>query len=252
VIDIHSHLLPGVDDGSPSLEASVPVLERFADDGVEVLVCTPHLVASEAHQVGPHTYREIFEALCAAPSRKPELRLGWEIMLDLPGVDLTAPHLHLGGSTAALVEFSRMNVPPTSVQELARIRASGVVPVLAHPERYWGCTPQMVQQWRQAGAVIQMDAAMLVGRGETARVALSLLEHGLVDCIASDNHGDSRNLLAARIWLEELGAEEQAHLLTHLNPKRLLANMAMLPSMPLPRIERGMVTRLRELIFGRR
>jgi len=48
VIDIHSHLLPGVDDGSPSVEVSRAVLERFATDGVEVLVCTPHLLASEA------------------------------------------------------------------------------------------------------------------------------------------------------------------------------------------------------------
>ncbi|MDQ6828435.1 MAG: hypothetical protein M3081_06160, partial [Gemmatimonadota bacterium] len=172
--------------------------------------------------------------------------------LDMPGVDLTPPHLHLGDSSAALVEFPRMNVPMTASEELLRIRKSGVIPVLAHPERYWGCTPEKVMEWRNAGAVIQMDAAMLLGRGNTAKLARELLERGLVDCIASDNHGDSRSLAAARDWLIELAADEQAQLLTHTNPGRLLASEPVIPVPSLNAIEGGMVSRLRELIFRKR
>ena len=85
MIDIHSHLLPGVDDGSPSIEVSVPVLERFRDDGVTMVVCTPHLNASQVGSAPYAAHVEILRTLRAAAPAVPELRLGWEIMLDAPG-----------------------------------------------------------------------------------------------------------------------------------------------------------------------
>jgi protein-tyrosine phosphatase len=250
VIDIHSHLLPGVDDGSPSVEVSVPVLERFASDGVEVLVCTPHLNASTARSAPHERHREILRELVQAAPPRPELRLGWEIMLDVPGSDLRAPELGLDGSTAVLVEFPRTNVPAQSTEELFRIRMSGRVPVLAHPERYWGCTVAQVRAWKNAGAAIQMDAGMLLTNTPQSKLARELLEEGLADCLASDNHGDARSLGVVRAWLEEMGAVEQAMLLTRTNPGRLLGNEPVLPVSPLPR-GRGMFGRLRELVFGR-
>jgi protein-tyrosine phosphatase len=173
-------------------------------------------------------------------------------MLDAPGVDLRAPHLRLDGSTAVLVEFPRLSVPPTAAGELYRLRASGVVPVLAHPERYWGCSTSLVAEWRRAGAVIQADATMPLAGGPIGRMARALLEEGLVDCLASDNHGDVRSLAAARDWLEELGAGEQAQQLTHANPERLLRSEPVLPVAPVPRLERGMLARFKELLLGRR
>jgi protein-tyrosine phosphatase len=252
VIDIHSHLLPGVDDGSPSIDATIPVLERFAADGVDVLVLTPHLNASEAERVGPDTYAEVFAELVARAPERPVLRRGWEIMLDGPGYDLTAPHLHLAGSTAALVEFPRTGLPRGSTDELARLTRSGVVPIVAHPERYYGCTPELVRQWREAGAAIQMDAAMLVGRGPVAQLGHAIIAQGLADCIASDNHGDRRSLGAAKRWLEEMGAVEEASLLTSVNAGRLLAGERPIPVPAIPSLEKSAFGRLRELIFGRR
>lgn len=251
MIDLHSHLLPGVDDGSPSVEVSVPVLERFARHGVEVLVCTPHLDASRAPSAPHEEYARIFAGLVAAAPAVPALKLGWEIMLDQPGMDLRASWLALGGSTAVLVEFPRTTLPPGAAQELFRLRMSGVVPVLAHPERYLGCTVERVREWRRVGAVIQTDATMLLGSGPMGRLAKSLLEQGLIDCLASDNHGDSRSLGTARIWLDEIGATEHAALLTKTNAGRVLASQ---PPWPVPelRLERGMFGRLRDIVFGRR
>jgi protein-tyrosine phosphatase len=251
VIDIHSHLLPGVDDGSPNLQVSVSVLERFAQQGVRTLVLTPHLEASRAASAPYERHVEIFETLLTAAPPFPALKLGWEIMLDVPGVDLSAPNLSLGGSNAVLVEFPRNGVPAAAAQELARLRASGVIPIVAHPERYLGCTVHTVAEWRDAGAAIQTDATMLLGAGPMARLAQAMLAEGLVDCLASDNHGDSRTLAAARVWLEEMGAAEQASILTSTNAGRLLANEAPLPVAPV-RPEKGMFSRLRELVFGRR
>ena len=134
MIDLHSHLLPGVDDGSANIETSVAVLERFARHGIEVLVCTPHLEASRAPLAPYAHHRDLLNELVAAAPPKPELRLGWEIMLDRPGCDLRAPELSLGGARAVLVEFPRAYLPAGSTQELDRIRRSGIVPVVAHPE----------------------------------------------------------------------------------------------------------------------
>lgn len=252
MIDIHCHLLPGVDDGSPAIEATLPVLERFAAEGVEVLVCTPHLRASEAVTIDDARYAAIFEDLVSNARRSPKLERGWEIMLDVPEADLRPAHLGLAGSTARLVEFPRMNVPAGASRELFRLRMSGVVPVLAHPERYWGATTQLVLEWRNAGAAIQLDSAMVLSGGGTGKLARALLEEGLVDCIASDNHGDVRSLGVARRWLEELGATEQAQLLTSTNAGRLLAGEAVIPVSPLVPIEKGMVSRFKELLLGRR
>src|SRR5205823_4635995 len=85
MIDVHTHLLPGVDDGSPSPDVSIPVLERFAQDGVQVVVCTPHLDASRANHAPYVRHVEILAALRARAPASPALRLGWELMLDTPG-----------------------------------------------------------------------------------------------------------------------------------------------------------------------
>jgi protein-tyrosine phosphatase len=251
VIDIHSHLLPGVDDGSADVETSIAVLQRFASHGIEVVVCTPHLNASEATRAPFERNRTILEHLVSVAPPTPELRLGWEIMLDRPGCDLRAPHLALAGSRAVLVEFPRAYLPSGTADELNRLRRSGVVPVVAHPERYYGCTLDTVRAWREAGAVMQTDATMLLARGPMTELAKSLLEEGLIDCLASDNHGDRRSLAAARRWLEEMGAEEHAQLLTHVNAARVLGDEPMIPVPPL-RLAGRVFTRLRELLFGRR
>lgn len=251
MVDIHSHLLPGVDDGSPSVEASLPVLEQFVRDGVTTLVCTPHLNASKAAEAPYAAHAGILEQLRARAPQGIELQLGWEIMLDVPGADLTAPTLGLAGSRAVLVEFPRMNLPSTAADELFRLRTSGLTPVLAHPERYWGCTPELVSQWRRSGTVMQLDASGPLGRAEMAALSVAFLEQGLIDIIASDNHGDSRSMMRTRAWLEELGAGEQAELMTVVNPARLLRGEPMIPVPPVRRAG-GFVDRLRELVLGKR
>lgn len=247
MIDLHSHLLPGVDDGSPTLARSVPVLHRFAGQGVECVVLTPHLLASRAAQAPHARHAALLDELRAAVPEGPHLLLGWEIMLDEPNVDLRARYLALGGSGAVLVEFPRVAVPARAGAELARIRDSGLVPVLAHPERYWGCTVQKVEEWRTAGAVIQMDVQSLAGRGTIAATARALLADGLVDCFSSDNHGDSRSLASARDWLLAEGTPTHVDLLTRTNARRILDDQRPLPVPPLRR-SAGMLSRIGQLL----
>ncbi len=244
MIDIHSHLLPGVDDGSPSFEVSLPVLQRFADDGVTTLVCTPHLNASQAADAPIERHREIFAELQQRAPAGLALRLGWEIMLDAPNMDLTGTDLSLGGSRAVLVEFTRGGLPRGATAELRRIARSGRTPVLAHPERYFGCTVDIVREWRSIGVVIQTDASVLMGRGVPAELARAMLADGLIDILASDNHGDHRSLAAARDWLLERGGEEQVALLTHGNARCLLDDE---DTMPVPPLRPGLLDRMKRM-----
>jgi protein-tyrosine phosphatase len=248
VIDIHTHLLPGVDDGSPTVEHSATVLARLHAEGVRAVVCTPHLNASQA-AAGP--YDQHGALLAALRERAPSgltLHAGFEIMLDLPGADLGDPRLGLAGSRARLVEFPRRGLPPNATEELLRIRSAGLVPVIAHPERYRGATTETIDLWRELGAVIQCDAMALLGGGPMTEFARAMLASGQVDILASDNHGDRRSLSVACVWLSEIGAASQARILSNENPALLLSG-APLRAVPPVAMQRGVFDRLRELLF---
>jgi protein-tyrosine phosphatase len=251
MIDIHTHLLPAVDDGSRTEQQSVEVLERFAADGVTCVVCTPHLVATEAPMVPVERYARVHRELCEVAPKSISLQRGWEILLDRPGLDLTAPHLRLGASQAILVEFPHGPLPSGTELELARLRKSGVIPVIAHPERYGGASLELIRQWRRAGAVVQTDTAYLLGEGERATLARGMLQEGMIDILASDNHGDTRALASAKAWLDEIGARDASKLMTTVNPHALLSDQVLVPVPPV-RLESGMFSRLRQLLSRRR
>jgi protein-tyrosine phosphatase len=246
VIDLHTHLIPGVDDGSPTLENSLRVLERLRQEGVTEVACTPHLEASRA-AVAPITeYRTLLVSLQQGAPDGMRLHPGFEIMLDRPGCDLTLPGLSLGSSKAVLVEFPRVPLTPDSTDELMRLRASGVVPVIAHPERYSGITIEKLHIWRDFGVIVQGDALMLLQAGPKAEFSRRMLTEGVVDILASDNHGDRRSLGLVRLWLREVGGERQGRILTEVNPARVLAD-EMLDRVPPLKERRGIWERLRSL-----
>jgi len=251
MIDIHTHLLPGVDDGSRTQAQTLGVMQRFVDAGVTCVVCTPHLAASEAAVIPMDRYWRIHREIAEIVPPTLTVQRGWEIMLDRPGVDLTALPLRLGTSNAILVEFPRGTLPSGTELELARLRQSGVQPVVAHPERYGGATLELIKAWRDTGAVIQTDTAYLLGDGPRCDLARTMLAEGLIDILASDNHGDQRSLAAARDWLIEIGASDVSQLLTNVNPGSLLSDQPLVPVSPV-RLERGMFTRLREMLGRKR
>ena len=110
---------------------------------------------------------------------------------------------------------------------------------------------EKVTEWRAAGAVIQMDTAGLIGKGTIAVISRALLDSGLVDLFASDNHGDARSLATARDWLLEVATPEHAELLTRTNARRLLDGEPTMPVPPVPKRHGGIFDRLRELILRR-
>jgi protein-tyrosine phosphatase len=248
VIDIHSHLLPGLDDGSRSLEQSVTVLRQMARDGVTGLVLTPHITASEINAGPEPAIARRDGALDRLTPHCPpavELFAGFEIMLDEP---LTPPavgdrRLSLAGSRYYLVEFPVGVVGELATRALGDIARAGPVPVLAHPERYESCSPEAARAWREAGARMQVDAGAL-GRATTRGYrARQLVAAGLADVIAADNHGDGRSLRVALETVRSRGAggnvaEEALQLLTYLNPMAMTRDWELKEVPGLPMAER--------------
>ena len=199
--DLHSHVVPGVDDGSRSLADSLEGIGRMWEMGVRRMVTTPHLDGSLTRDRGALELRlsavdEAFRTLhAAAAERFPELELGrgHEVMLDIPDPDLSDPRMHLGETSFVLIEWPRLMVPPATKETVARLRNGGVTPVIAHPERYRGITQRLglAEVWRKEGAVLQVNYGSLLGRfgAEARSVAFRLLERGWVDCLSSDFHG---------------------------------------------------------------
>lgn len=260
-VDIHSHLVPGVDDGARTLEDSLESVERMVGQGIRTIVTTPHFDASLLS--GPEGEERIVEVEAAfaslveaASSRFPSVRIlrGFEIMLDDPGADLSDPRVRMAGTSSVLVEWPAMEVPPGTPDVLARLRANGWRPIVAHPERYRVVDDivALAESWRAVGAVLQVNHASLSGGygSRAERAAWSLLQAGLVDCLASDHHGRPHlPLLLDDVIerLEALDAAEQMKMLVRTNPLRLVEDEDPLPVRPV-QMERGWRERIRRLI----
>lgn len=245
LVDLHNHLLPGVDDGSRSLPESLAGLRSLHEGGVRQLAVTPHAEASVLERPRLRAARlseldqawESFRAAAQEAAPGVELTRGLEVMLDLPTLDTSDPLVRLGGGPHILVEFPQPFLPPNTSVVLARIRESGVRPVVAHPERYEDVRANLglAAEWRRAGAILQMNGASLLGwYGRRARqAALELLRSGMIDYIASDYHARGRpGINEYRAALVELGGEEYAGLLLEENPARVLRGEALFPVPP--------------------
>jgi len=251
VIDLHSHLLPAVDDGSRTVEQSVGVLRRMAELGITDVCLTPHLRANETVDAPPHRHDEAFAALRAEAPDLPRLHRGAEVMLDrpLPLEPDRMRRITLGGTQYILVEFPRLVAVEAVTNALTRVRDAGLVPVLAHPERYGSCSVEAVAYWRSLGSRMQVDATTLHSPQTRGQRARQLVAAGLADILAGDNHGDERTIAAGADFLRAQDGDAQAELLTVANPSAILRGEPLVEVPPLL-IRRTWMQRLRQLLGG--
>ncbi len=251
--DLHTHVLPGVDDGAPDMDAALETLRSLYSDGVDAVAATPHLNASDQQGTlrarADAAWDELVER---AQALVPQLRLyrGFEIQLDIPRPDLSDAAVRLAGSRFVLVEFFAFTVPRRSTALLARIAADGYVPVLAHPERYAGYdrSYSQVEKWRDAGALLQLNGGSLLGEyGHRIQLAAHrFLSEGWIDLIASDNHARADRSPSLRsVWdyLGEQGLSSQAALLLAANPHCILRDEKPLHVGPLE-FRKGLLSKL--------
>ena len=252
MLDFHNHMIPGVDDGSSSIEESLAALRKMAEQGITHVITTPHFRASTLNRPDEFTGRmneidEAWEKLQSAVSESMlPLRLdrGVEMALDEPIVSSTDERLRLAGSRFMLVEFPYFTIPPNSAQALAQLRAAGVTPIVAHPERYENLEKDLESLflWKQSGAFLQLNAGSIAGAYGTRveRNGWRCLEAGVVDFLSSDYHAQGNCLTAlAKDRLEECGGSSHFRVLTTVNGERLLKGIDPAPVSPLRRRASG-------------
>ena len=191
--DMHSHLLPGVDDGFPTVEKTLEGLAFMKRQGFKKVKMTPHFMKDY-----PQNTREAIEEKFMAFLRVGgcpgalELSLGGEYMLDSCFMDrfaegfLTLDKEH----TLVLCETSYMMADPMAKEMLFQIMLKGFQPVIAHPERYNYATLPQYQRWKQKDYLLQLNLLSLAGAyGKPAEIkARELLKEGLYDYVGSDLH----------------------------------------------------------------
>ncbi|MDY3080391.1 MAG: CpsB/CapC family capsule biosynthesis tyrosine phosphatase [Oscillospiraceae bacterium] len=237
MIDIHTHILPGLDDGSPDMECSVEMAELAAESGVEAIIATPHCNQRGAFEnYASEALTERLEALRSALEKigtPLEVYLGAEVY----GTDDAARLFRkgklatLGGSRYLLTEFDFFENIEYMQWLLNDLLDAGCVPIIAHPERYFELQerPRVIEKWLASGMGIQINKGSLFGRfgSSAAKLAHYLLREGMVTCIASDAHGShvrTPDMSSAMDFLSMEYSDGLAQLLLVDNPRRILQN----------------------------
>jgi protein-tyrosine phosphatase len=240
MIDLHTHLLPGIDDGPKTIEESLDLCRWMVAEGVTVAACTPHV--RDDHPTTPEQMESALELLrrhLAAEAVDLDVRSGGEIALDrLPA--LTQDDLGrfgLGGNPRLLLlEFPMHGWPLALHSTIDQLSAVGTVALIAHPERSLDvqAKPDLLAPLIASGAYVQVTAASLDGNAWPAstRCARTLIDRGLAHVVSSDSHGRAIKRAGLSSVSGLLGDEALAAWLTTRVPAALLAGAPPPPRPP--------------------
>jgi protein-tyrosine phosphatase len=225
MIDIHCHLLPNVDDGPTSWEESLEMARLASKDGIQVAVTTPHWIQGTRWQPNPKEIKnKVYEL--NNKLKKDEIPLtvlpGMEVGIseNLPKLVSSGDVLTLGEGHYLLVEVPFVSLPFGIEEIIFNLKAIGIYPVLAHPERNQELqkNPRKILELSNAGAFIQITAGSFCGDfGEHAkRCAIQFAKFGVINAVASDAHSTEKRppIITSGIKvLEEFIGKEQTEML---------------------------------------
>jgi protein-tyrosine phosphatase len=235
-VDIHSHILHGIDDGPETLEQSMEFCTKLKQHGIESIIATPHFISGDTYMPAVEDIREKVSFLQKEIDKK---KIGLKIF---PGMEVFASHdtvekirnneiLSLNDSKYILIEFPLKAVPRYASDLLFAIQLEGYTPIIAHPERY--CSDyrksKLLSQLVDKGALLQINSASIAGaHGKKAKKAAEqLLGEGMVHLVASDAHGEHR--MPSDKWeiekkISRICGVENTERIMHINPQKVLEN----------------------------
>lgn len=235
MIDLHAHILPGLDDGSQVMEDSLMMAELALEGGVDTLVVTPHSnQEGRFENYNQKALKDVYEEFVRTLKEENiplKVFQGMEIMASYDVCDKIMNNrvIGLNHSSYYLIEFPFDEDPYLIGSCLQEILEIGKVPLIAHPERYFCAQkcPMFIFEWLKMGCLTQMNRGSLFGKfgRHTKHLAELMMEYDLVTCVASDAHspyvrttfmGDVREYLADRY------GEERMYRLLEGNPGRIL------------------------------
>ena len=226
MIDLHCHILPGVDDGPATLEEALAMARVAVADGLRTVAATPHLQPADfAHHpwiaAGVAALREALQAASLPLQIIPgaEIACAPELLDHFP----TLPHL--GASPWILLEPPLLGLPNYLEEVVFAMQLAGIKVILAHPERsqLMGIMPEIIQRLAERGCVLQINVASLLGRHgwATRKTARKLLQEYPNCILATDAHDAVRRppqLTPALRPLRRFGGDPRFHELTEERP----------------------------------
>jgi protein-tyrosine phosphatase len=224
MIDLHCHILPGIDDGAADLAMSLTMARAFVADGVTTVACTPHILPGLYHNTGPQIRQAVVELQQALGDNEIPLKLitgaDVHIVPDFVGGLRDGRLLTLGDSRYVLVEPPHHNAPARLEDMFFGLLVAGYVPILTHPERLSWITAHYdtIKRLINGGVWMQITAGSLAGNfgRQPLYWAERMLDEGCVHILATDSHdsrrrppilGKGRDLAAKRV-----GEAEATHL----------------------------------------
>ena len=234
IFDMHCHIVPGVDDGSKSLEESKKMLRKEYADGVRNIILTPHF-RYRMFEPSAELVQQQYEKLRAiAPTIGEDLKLylGCELHTSMDMVDClkNGTRLTMAGSRYVLTEFSGGDDKAYIKERVQQLKFNGFLPIMAHVERYRAVMGDLdfIEELRDFGAFIQVNADTISGRDGFGmkRFAKKLMKAHLLDFVGSDGHGiKSRTPEMGKAWEQvvKVMGEAYAKRIFVTNPGRIVA-----------------------------
>jgi protein-tyrosine phosphatase len=261
MIDIHHHLLFGLDDGPAEIETSLAMIEMATGDGITHIVCTPHANARWAFN--PEINRQKLDELTSRTKSKVTLGLGCDFHLSYDNIEDALKNREkytINGKQYLLVEFADLTIPTSISDSFYEMLVAGIVPIITHPERNFTIQkhPERMKEWLREGCLVQVTASSLSGRfGKTAQLmAMQFLDKDWVHFLATDAHNVQARPPILRegydLLVKHFGRERAERLCVE-NP-RAVFNGEDLPAQPEPQdTEADDKTRPRQRrgLFGR-
>jgi protein-tyrosine phosphatase len=241
MIDLHSHILPGLDDGPKAPAESIALAKAYQSAGFSAIVATPHWIYGTSWMPAAETVLQKVDSVNRA-IKKAGLSIiihaGMEIALGYEIVDLIGDGriLSLAGGPYLLLETPFRQFPPGWEQILFSISTKGYKIIMAHPERSEQLIndPGVLKAVLAAGAYLQINGPSLVGGygKHIQQAALYLIQNGLAHCLATDSHDTGQrcpdHFAAAVKYTIEIIGEQNADLLTRWNPRCVLSGEEMI------------------------
>lgn len=241
MIDIHAHILPGMDDGAEDLQDALEMAKIAVENGITVMVATPHCnIPGVYDNYFDRRFADIYKRVRSAlEDHEIPLKLlpGMEVFAtpDLPELLEQRKILTINGSKYLLVEFSFEEDLQYVESILDSILGAGLRPIVAHAERY-ECVQKnlfVLEKWKKRGILIQVNKGSLTGRfGKFSyNAAHSMMQKRQVDVIASDCHSPHyRTPVMMDVYdsLQKKYPKEYLEILFNENPRRICSNQDVL------------------------